>query len=446
MKRGLFILLAILVGCTKSLPPEVTKAVPTQYDINSPVFAHAKEELEEVVGLCGPGVVAGVAGENRCAYTVALDELFFRHPADKTGFKFDHEWPYKEGVKWATSATREVLPDAFDLRDLMKNGQPVIKNQKCGDCWAWSTHHGLEIVRAVFDQKVFDLSVQTVLSCSHQGSCGGGTMGAVDFLLHGLPLEEAFPYTGRDTRCKFSSSDISTGWDGKVVGTPNIGSSLRYSRGVPKGPDGLFQAHPTAEDMMQAMFVNKSPLVVTVQAYSLSGKGIYDSCSAINSGGNHMVTIVGWDSEGGHKNAHVWNSWGQAHGDHGVSRIKWECGAPGKLNRGLGLEAKVVQYKPPCDPPVVHIAKAKYTILAGEGNFVRIGSKAPAGQSCSWQPTEGLSDPSSCVTDAAPKVSTEYHLTATNNCGSISAMTLVEVLGPQGPSSEIITPMGVSRQ
>lgn len=436
MKR-IFLSVLLLFGCTKSLPPEVVKAVPPQYDINDPMFSDAKEMLEAEVAQCGSGVVKGVTGENRCSYQIVIDSLFLRHPSTKTGFRYNPEWAYQDDVQFMLPPKRDSIPASFDLRDYMKNGQPLIKQQNCGDCWAWATHHGLEINRAVHDQLVVDASVQTVLSCSHEGSCGGGDMGAVDFLLHGLPFESAFPYTGRDTRCKFSAAEISAGWAPKMIATPYIGSSLDYSRAL-KGPDSLFSARPTVLQMQTAMLQWRSPLVVTVEAYSISGSGIYNSCSAINSGGNHMVTIVGWDNDGGHVNAHVWNSWGQSHGDHGVSRIKWECGA-GKLNRGLGVSAKIVEYKPACEPPVPYIGKAKHTVILGSA--VKIG-KIQKDQVCHWEPAAGLSDPNSCETYASPEITTEYHLAATNSCGTASAMTLVEVWGPKGPGRTIITPSG----
>ncbi|NBW98550.1 hypothetical protein EBR03_03160 [bacterium] len=49
------------------------------------------------------------------------------------------------------------------------------------------------------------------------------------------------------------------------------------------------------------------------------------------------------------------------------------------------------------------------------------------GTKCSWFPKEGLEDPESCQTTARPEATTEYHLTASNECGTASSMTLVKV-------------------
>lgn len=449
---GIFFTLGVLVmvaatGDNMKLPNEVLLRIPRKYDIDARANRRAKKELQELVKACGPGIVEGAVSsngralENRCSYRVKLDDLFFKSEEEKTGLLQDDDWAYAPETTFFEPTVKGPVPDSFDIRDLMKNGQPDLRTQKCGDCWAWATHHGLELARAVHDQKVFDHSVQTVLSCSKQGSCSGGYMSAVDFLKHGLPLESEFPYKNGSTgTCKYNSSTINTGWDGKVASTPYVGSSLTYSRFNRKS-DGTYREGTKVQSMMDAIYQWKSPLVVTVSAYSISGNGVVDSCSAINSGGNHMVTVVGWETWNNKRVAHVWNSWGKSHGSNGVSRIVWECGN-GKLNRGLGVAAKIVQYKAPCTPPnaeQIHL----HEIVAGDS--VKIGVEQAAGTQCSWSPTDGLSDPNSCVTTAKPGVSTEYHLTAKNDCGTSSSQTLVYLWGGARTASGkrvLMTPFG----
>lgn len=427
------------IGQSK-LTPSVLNLIPQKYNIQGAEFSDARKELEELIDLCGAGVIEGSSEVNRCSYTVKLDELFFEPQSRKTGLLHDKDWAYRDGVTFFETNLEMSVPDNFDLRDLMKNGQPEIRKQQCGDCWAWSTHHGLEIARAVHDQKVYDHSIQTVLSCSKAGSCNGGYMKAVDFLVRGLPLEPEFPYAGSDKACKFSSTNLQSGWDGKIIAAPYIGNSLSYSR-ANRLKDGSYRDGTKVNKMMEAMFAWNSPLVVTVASYSISGPGVYDSCSAINSGGNHMVAIVGWEMWNGKRVAHVWNSHGQGHGEKGVSRIVWECGS-GKLNRGLGVSAKIVQYKTPCTPPD---ASQTYLHEVAAGQSVQIGAPQAAGVQCTWLPTEGLSNPNSCVTTAKPDASTEYHLTAQNACGKSSSMTLVHVWNQRtGEGEKVITPFGVA--
>jgi len=429
-----------------ALPNEVAEFVPK--DIAMGRTATAEEGLRRLadeIKQCGSGVVSQVRAkygddfENRCTYEITLNDLFFKPLAERTGALFDKHWAQKDSVVWVKPAqTKDELPESFDLRDLMKNGLPDLRTQKCGDCWAWSTHHGLELARAVHDQTVVDHSIQTVLSCSRQGSCNGGYMSAVDFLKHGLPTETEFPYAASDARCKFTSAQINTGWDGKVEGTPYIGDSKMYSL-AKRNSDGTFAESTYVADMAAAIYQWQSPLVVTVAAYDISGPGIYNSCSSINSGGNHMVTIVGWDHENGARNAHVWNSWGKGHGKDGVSRIKWECGS-GRLNRGLGVAAKIVQYKPTC---VLPDATQKYLVETTANQAVQIGAPQAAGVTCRWSPAQGLSDPNACVTTATASGTTEYHLEASNACGTSSSIALVRVAGTDKDGFEsVLTPFG----
>jgi Papain family cysteine protease len=436
---------AISSAATKPIPDEVLRLIPSNIDLEKPEYLTSKKELGQLIAQCGPGVVKGAAdarGENlrnACSFQVEMDDLFFENAQTKTGLLINKNWAYEDGVQWFLPLKTRSLPNNFDLRDLMPNGAPEIKKQQCGDCWAWSTHHGLEIARAVHDGKPVDHSVQTVLSCSGQGSCSGGYMSAVDFLLHGLPEESEFPYAGYDKRCKYNSAQISQGWDPKMLATPYVGDSKRFSL-AKFDETGSFKDGTQVEEMMQAMYDAKGPLVVTVAAYNISGPGIYNYCSAINSGGNHMVAVVGWDTENGKRNAHVWNSWGKSHGDNGVSRIQWECGQ-GRLNRGLGVSAKVVQYKPSCVAPS---AGQKYLHEIKSGDSVQIGVDAKPGITCHWTPSAGLSDPESCNPTAKPSLSTEYHLSATNGCGTSSSMTLVSLWGSRrGGKNKVLTPYGV---
>ena len=442
MKLQYLVLLFLALSAqARPIPKEVEKLIPRNININSPEFVFAKREMLDLLKMCGSGVFQGVSKEeskNECDFQVALDEHFFLPPWMKTGLLPEKDWAYQDGVVWVKPRPEEI-PENFDLRDFMSNGIPEIKKQECGDCWAWATHHGLEISRAVHDQEVFDHSIQTILSCSKKGSCSGGYMSAVGFLIHGLPYEQEFPYSGNNASCKYNSSQIEKGWDAKIIAAPYIGSSKDFSRFKQK-KDGSYR--PTSlKEMAQAMVEWKAPLVVTVSAYSLSGPGVYSECSNVNSGGNHMVAIVGWELWQGKLVAHVWNSWGKKHGQDGVSRIVWDCGN-GRLNRGLGVSARVVQYKADCQTPYP-AQKAKH-LINEEDNGVEIGVPMTKNTQCSWFPKEGLDDPESCQPIAHPSSTTEYHLTATNECGTASSMTLVEVRGSknQEPIFWIRTPFG----
>jgi len=440
MFKWIIAFILIIAGCERLVTNnvEVTKEVPVK---KLQDFPWAEQEVMEHIALCGVGVVEGQEGPNKCSYHIKVDDLMYQHPSLKTGLLHDPEFAFKGASFYEPDDMKEEdIPDSFDLRDLMKNGVPDIRQQNCGDCWAWATHHGLEIVRAVHDQKNFDHSVQTVLSCSKHGSCNGGYMSAPDFLLNrGLPYEPDFSYQGKDARCKFSSDELAKGWEGKVISAPYIGKSSWHSRGAPEREGTKVKA------MMEAMLKLKSPLVVTVAAYSSSG-GVVDSCSAINSGGNHMVAIVGWEMWKGKRVAHVWNSWGKSHGENGVSKIVWECG-DGRLNRGLGVDARVYEYKgvnppDPCELPENVIEKPKHMMFLGSS--VKLGRAPKKAQTCKWIPADGIDNPNSCETYASPNRSTEYHLEASNACGKVSGISQVDVYGPMGKLDDsVLTPFGI---
>lgn len=440
------VLIAIITSCTETKIVEVEKIIEKQVDpaLELHTAGNAKAFLAEEVEKCGAGVIQGAKDEqgnpikSECGYSFKVDREFIKNHQERTGLIHDPELYQHAGVTFY-EPIHMAVPEDFDLRDLMKKGWQKPKQQQCGDCWAWSTHHALEII-LMLNGKLEDRSVQTVLSCSGTGTCRGGTMATPNFLVRsGVPMEDEYPYrNGVTGSCPFSSSELASGWDPKAIDAPYIGNSMMYSRGALNATqrrDGSKLAMRKA-----AIFQNKSPLVSTVAAYSISGDGVYDRCSAINSGGDHMVVEIGWD--GG--NQHVYNSWGPGHGKDGVSRIQAECGE-GRLNRGLGVSSRVVMYKPSCTPPGdVAFEKPEYMIISGSA--LKLGSKQPAGVKCAWTPTTGVADPNACETFVSPERTTEYHLAATNDCGTTSAMTTVRVLSETTrmvKDDTILTPFGV---
>jgi len=467
-----------LAGCETTKIQEVEKLklvqklVPADIDLSE--YPHVVEELAEHVEACGEGVVEAACvcdcpscpdgvcqpgqcapdchcdcckpKENRCSYTVKVDDLLLSHPLAKTGFVEDEKVFYSTGVfVEATPEEIAAVPDQWDLREFGRAAQVKINRQRCGDCWSQASTKGLELQLAVHDSKLVDLSVQTQISrCSNHGSCSGGYMSAPDFLLkYGNPFESQDPYQGKNTSCAFdmSKADFET----KLRAAPYVGSSRTYSR----FHRGTFSG-AKVEQIKALMVKHKSNAVVTISAVSHSG-GIIRRCSAINSGGNHMQNIIGWYQDGGDEIAKVWNSWGTSHGQSGVTHLKWECG-DGKLNRGLGKAARVYVYEPDCvnqpDPftgPDVSFVKA----TAQHG--VIVGRPAGNAQQCFWAPSDGLTFVSAdhCQAFASPDVTTEYHLTAETECGRASSMVLVTPLGPlRKPLSErdggsmVRTPLG----
>lgn len=446
---GLLILaLSFLLSCGQETYVEkVVKEKVTDYNLSD--FPEYKKFLEEEVALCGKGVIDPAKREpNTCSHRVEITAEAM------TGFKLGllHDKDDEtDGKQWIMPSAADIAatPESWDIRDLNPAvSQVKINRQTCGSCWAESSQKLLDLQVAVNDGKVIDSSVQYLVStCVPTGDCGGGYMTTPDHIIKnkfgggGLPFWVDDPYLGTNSSCKWSKEQMAKGWEYKLKSAPWVGSSLMYSKGAKKDTRGN-----TAEMIKALMYKYRSGALVTVSAYDVSGNGIVSSCSF--GGTNHMVVIPGWGKENGVEYASVWNSWGKGHGLNGISRIKWECGGPGKLNRRLGEEARVYVYEPQCkNQPDAYTGASKEFTKTGEGVGVVIGRKASNGQKCSWLPKEGLSDPESCETFASPDISTEYHLKTSTECGEASAMVYVKVFGPKRENSgKLNTPFGIIKQ
>lgn len=434
---GIFTSVFFLAGCGSET--YVTKVLKENVSYNVESFPEVKSYLVEAVESCGKGVIDPERKEeNKCSFHIDVNnDLLERF---KTGLMKNKDNDGKQFIM-PTVADLAAVPEKWDMRDEFPAVKDVaINRQVCGDCWSQSTTKALEIMVAAYDKKIVPLSVQTQISTCRPdyGDCGGGYMTAADFLVKiGNPLESQDPYKGQNSSCKFSSDQLAKGFEYKLKNAPWVGTSLMHSAGNIEHRGGN-----TAEMIKALMYKFKSPALVTVSAYDVSGNGIVNSCSF--GGTNHMVDIVGWGKEDGTEFASVWNSWGKGHGLNGISRIKWECGGPGKLNRRLGEEARVYEYKALCPNQPNAVTGPSQTIIKLNPSVgVMIGQKPQAGQSCSWAPAAGLADPNSCQTFASPEVTTEYHLTAKTDCGEATAMVTINVLGPKLEKSKVIlTPFG----
>lgn len=436
------LVLLSVISCDKSAEDKLIENVAPK---NIDEYPWAKEQLVEAVKICGEGVVEGSDKPNSCSFKIKVDDLFLLNPVNKTGYKQLGKLT-GEGIQWVqpTQKDKDLVPEKWDLRSEYPETKNVpVNRQACGDCWSQSTTKALELMIAAHDKKIVPLSVQTQISTCRPdyGDCGGGYMTAADFLVKiGNPLESQDPYKGTNSSCKFSTEQLSNGFEYKLKSAPWVGNSLMHSKG------NNYRAVNSAKDIYAMMFKYKSPALVTVWAYDISGDGIYDSCSAINYDGNHMVDIVGWERVNGKDVAHVWNSWGKGHGNGGISRIQHECG-DGRLNRGLGLEARVYEYVPSCpnQPEAITGPDQQFLKLSSTSGVI-IGKEAKQGQTCDWNPMTGLKffDASHCLAFASPEITTEYHLKAKTECGEATSMVLITPLGPKmDKSASIQTPFGI---
>jgi C1A family cysteine protease len=201
-------------------------------------------------------------------------------------------------------------PAHFDWREeIPKEAWPDIANQgNCGSCWAFGTTAVLNWAYAIKNHKKIDLAEQEILSCSRSGSCRGGFF-AHQYQLNGQSLEEEFPYTARDLRCK---SNLKR--ETKIVRWGYVGDQKR---------------NPAIEEIKSAIYTY-GPVGVTVSANgAMQGYkgGKFKGCTKVST--NHIVHLVGWDDKEG-----VWylgNSWGAKWGENGYMRIPFNCSRVGEI-------------------------------------------------------------------------------------------------------------------
>lgn len=383
-----------------------------------------------------------------CRYRINVKGKFQEREVIKTGLLTREDDYYKAVYAQPSAADLAAVDDKWDLRNFGAVAQVPVKEQKCGDCWAQATVMNLIFSIAAWDKKVEDLSIQYHISrckTTNHGTCGGGYMSAADAILAtGQPFETQDPYQGRNSSCAFTDDELGKGFNYHIESAPYVGSSLQYSRFFHEGRNGG-RSGAKVEAIKAMMQKYRSGGVTTILAISSSG-GTINSCSGINSPGNHMQVIIGWGYDGDPNVVDVRNSWGTNHGNNGVTRMVWECGE-GRLNRGVGRDVRVYEYKNCEFPANPYIERPKETFVKDTPQKgVWIGRKGEHGQTCKVTPMEGVTRQSSdgCEFFASPDRSVEYHITAyQKDCDDTkSAMVLVQPLVPGRRSNVLVTPHG----
>jgi len=204
-------------------------------------------------------------------------------------------------------------PDSRDWRS--EGAVGPIKNQgQCGSCWAFGTVGALEGQLAIVNGLIGNCAEQQLVSCdSTFNGCGGGGP-AFDYIQNngenGLDTTASYPYTARDDSC-----DTEKTKDGQGVCAVIKGSSEA----------------PRGEEELKEVVGNIGPITIGINASPSSfgrySGGVYDDDSCVKTGGNHMVTAVGYDTA-----ENYWivkNSWGNSWGEEGYVRFiygKQMCG------------------------------------------------------------------------------------------------------------------------
>ncbi|GAU33195.1 hypothetical protein TSUD_206540 [Trifolium subterraneum] len=161
--------------------------------------------------------------KKRLSYTLGVN-----HFADWTWEEFRS---HRLGAAQNCSATLKGNHKMTDAnlpkeKDWRKEGIVTkVKDQgHCGSCWTFSTTGALEAAYAQAFGKNISLSEQQLVDCAgafNNFGCNGGLPSqAFEYIKYngGLESEEAYPYTGENGLCKFSSENVAV----QVLGSVNI--------------------------------------------------------------------------------------------------------------------------------------------------------------------------------------------------------------------------------
>ena len=206
-------------------------------------------------------------------------------------------------------------PISYDWRDY-GIVSPVKDQGVCSAAYILSALGNLEGLYAKEKGIIKAFSIQMLIDCDTLDSgCNGGSMVNVFNWLKkngGIMFEADYPYTGRKSTCKSSSSKYA---DMKITGYIKLGDSFdSYS--------------PADEDEMKEFLYENGPLSIAINADPLQmySSGILDlpSSKCPSSGINHAVLLVGYgvDSNSGLNYWIVKNSWGKSWGESGYFRIR----------------------------------------------------------------------------------------------------------------------------
>ncbi len=211
-----------------------------------------------------------------------------------------------------------VLPSSFDWRANPGNYVTAVKDQGCGDCWAFASAAALESkVKIVKGDATYpvDLSEQQI-KCFGHGTCTPWDLvSTFNFLQStGTPYEACFPYVA-----------------GTESGHPACDSArcpCWNQASLTKVPEYLFlslepgYSNSLTSDQLKTAIMQYGPVPVYMMVYDdfmyYYAGGVYQHTPASYPVGGHFVTVIGWDDAD-----QAWickNSWGTGWGEDPYGR------------------------------------------------------------------------------------------------------------------------------
>ncbi|XP_064168196.1 pro-cathepsin H [Anguilla rostrata] len=208
------------------------------------------------------------------------------------------------------------FPDSVDWREKGNYVTPVKYQGACGSCWSFSTTGCLESATAIASGKLLLLSEQQLVDCAqafkNKGCNGGLPSQAFEYIKYnkGLMTEDTYPYTARESTCKFHP-DLAAAFVKDVINITMFDEMGMVDAVARLNPISV--AYEVVDDFMHYK------------------DGVYSSTTCRNTTDkvNHAVLAVGYGSQDGTPYWIVKNSWGTTWGKQGyflMERGKNMCG------------------------------------------------------------------------------------------------------------------------
>jgi hypothetical protein len=361
-----------------------------------------------------------------------VEYALVKGPAGKvyhTGLRAELKGQRKLGVTHARFKADDCknLPDEFDLRKLGVVS-PVRNQGGCGSCWSFSKTGSLESALLVAGKGQFDLSEQELVSCDRNNyGCGGGNLnGDSEYQVRvGQALENDFPYTGRNSRCKSDLKPVAKG-----VNWVFVGESGRS---------------PTEEEVKCALFKSHTVPWITADASNWGSPPSSENTMFSRCGGrstNHAIGVVGWKKIGGKTGFIMKNSWGTDWGDNGYMTLPLGCTNFGEEVAFIQIDAPPPSPTPtptptptppgptptpvppgPCKLPIVRLPAQ---VVIEKGVEVMLGARPEAGVYYQWY-ASGIMVATGSILYASPEADTIYKLQASNSCGASESSVQVKI-------------------
>merc|ERR1711988_1198207 len=244
------------------------------------------------------------------------------------GLPKSFSWCNNDGVNYCTKNLNQHLP------------------QYCGSCWAHGAVSALgdriKIARKAQGIDI-NLSVQHILNCGNVGSCHGGSVDGPYQWLHrisktgaGISYDTSNPYMACSSESD-SPMCKAVSWECTPENVARTCSTF-----APEGFCGPIKNYPNATISEYGSVEGANNMAKEIMARGPISCGIDASPILKYTGGivsgpgesvDHVISIVGWGTEGDKEYWIVRNSWGEYWGEMGYVRVE-------KGNNALQLETQ----------------------------------------------------------------------------------------------------------